>query len=222
MRKFIVLDTEATRTGTVSTARLGEGARVYDLGYIVADPSGSVYEEKRLIISDTFLDAGAMRSAYYANKIPAYYAALANNTAQLVTMHEAFKMLRADIRAYDVRDVWAYNARFDRDALNSTLAHVSDGWQTWALPYGAKWRDIMRAFETAIYPTKKYAAWAADQRGGYGKSGKPRKTAELAYRYISGEDDYIEEHTALSDARDELAILLACLKRKKKLPKRFN
>lgn len=222
MRKFIVLDTEATRTGTVSAARLGEGARVYDLGYIVADASGAVYSEKRLIISDTFLDAGAMRTAYYAEKIPAYYQALANKTAQLITMQDAFNTLRADIKTYDVRDVWAYNARFDRDALNSTVAHISDAWQTWALPYGTKWRDIMRAFESCIYPTKKYAAWAADQRGGYGKNGKPRKTAELAYRYISGEDEYVEEHTALSDARDELAILLACMKRKKKLPKGFN
>lgn len=221
MKKFIVLDTEATNTGNESAARFGMGASVYDLGYIVADASGAIYYENRIIIADTFNDAALMKSAYYADKLPQYYRELANG-CKLMTMRDALKALRGDIRTYGVKDVWAYNARFDADALNSSVSQASNGFCEWALPYGVKWRDIMRAFETCIYPTKKYQAWASAQPNGLTKNGRARKTAELAYRYISGEPDYIEEHTALSDAQDELAILLACMKRKKKLPKRFN
>lgn len=220
MKKFIVLDTEATNTGKENAARFGVGASVYDLGYIVADATGAVYYENRIIIADTFNDAALMRSAYYADKLPQYYAELANG-CKLMTMRDALKTLRDDIRAYDVRDVWAYNARFDADALNSSVAQASNGFVQWALPYGVKWRDIMRYAQSTICATKKYRAWC-EGRELLTKAGKPRVTAEAVYQYVTGEHDYTEEHTALSDAQDELTILLACLRRKKKMPKRFN
>lgn len=220
MQKFIVLDTEATNTGKESAARFGVGASVYDLGYVVADASGAVYYQNRTIIADTFNDAALMHSAYYANKLPQYYSELANG-CKLMTMRDALKALRGDIRTYGVRDVWAYNARFDADALNSSVAQASNGFCEWALPYGVKWRDIMRYAQSTICATKKYRAWC-EGRGLITKAGRPRVTAEAVYQYLTGDDGYIEQHTALSDAQDELAILLACLKRRQKMPKRFN
>lgn len=221
MKKFIVLDTEATNTGKENRARFGVGAQVYDLGYIVADASGAIYYENNIIIADTFNDAALMRSAYYADKLPQYYQALASGSVKLMTMRDALKTLRADIRTYGVKSVWAYNAMFDRDALNSTVSAASNGFCDWALPYGCKWQDIMRYAQTSITNTKKYRAWC-EGRGLLTKTGRPRVTAEAVYQYLTGDDGYNEEHTALSDAQDELAILLACLKRKKKMPKRFN
>lgn len=221
MKKFIVLDTEATNTGKANAARFGVGAQVYDLGYVVADASGAIHYENNIIIADTFNDAALMRSAYYADKLPQYYAALANGSVKLMTMRDALKTLRADIRTYDVRDVWAYNARFDADALNSSVSQASNGFCEWALPYGVKWRDIMRYAQSTVCATKKYRAWA-EAHGLITKTGRPRVTAEAVCQYLTGDDGYNEEHTALSDAQDELAILLACLKRKKKMPKRFN
>ena len=220
MNKFIVLDTEATNTGKKSAARFGVGASVYDLGYVVADASGAVYYQNRIIIADTFNDAALMRNAYYADKLSQYYAALANG-CKLMTMRDALKALRGDIRTYDVKDVWAYNARFDADALNSSVAQASNGFCEWALPYGVKWRDIMRYAQSTICTTKKYRTWC-ESRGLITKTGRARVTAETVYQYLTSNDEYTEEHTALSDAQDELMILLACLKRKKKMPKRFN
>lgn len=221
MKRFIVLDTEATNTGKANRTRFGVGAQVYDLGYVVADASGAIYFENRIIIADTFNDAALMGSAYYADKLPQYYTALANGSAKLMTMRDALKTLRADIRTYGVKSVWAYNAMFDRDALNSTVSTASNGFCEWALPYGCKWQDIMRFAQTSITNTKKYRAWC-EVRELVTKAGKPRVTAEVVYQYLTGEDDYTEEHTALQDARDELAILLACLKRKGKQPKKFS
>lgn len=220
MNKFIVLDTEATNTGKESAARFGVGASVYDLGYIVADASGAVYYQNRIIIADTFNDAALMRSAYYADKLPHYYTELANG-CKLMTMRDALKVLQSNIRTYDVKDVWAYNARFDADALNSSVSQASNGFMQWALPYDVKWRDIMRYAQSTICNTKKYRAWC-EGRGLITKTGRARVTAEAVYQYLTGNDEYTEEHTALSDAQDELTILLACLKRKKKMPKRFN
>lgn len=220
MNKFIVLDTEATSTGKENAARFGVGASVYDLGYVVADASGAVYRQNRIIIADTFNNAALMRSAYYADKMPQYYAELASG-CKLMTMRDALKALREDIRTYNVRDVWAYNARFDADALNSSVVQASNGFVQWALPFGVKWRDIMRYAQSTICDTKKYRMWC-ESRGLITKTGRARTTAEAVYQYVTGDHDYVEEHTALSDAQDELMILLACLKRKKKMPKRFN
>lgn len=221
MKKFVVLDTEATNTGKANAGRFGVGASVYDLGYIVADASGAIYYENNIIIADTFNDAALMGSAYYANKIPQYYQALASGSVQLMSTRDALKTLRADLRTYDVRDVWAYNARFDADALNSSVAQASNGFCEWALPYGVKWRDIMRYAQSTICATKKYRAWC-EGHDLITKAGRPRVTAEAVYQYLTGDDEYSEQHTALSDAQDELVILLACLKRKQKMPKRFN
>lgn len=221
MKKFIVLDTEATNTGKADRGRFGVGAQVYDLGYVVADASGAVYYHNNIIVADTFNDAALMRSAYYADKMPQYYQALAQGTAKLMNMRDALKTLRGDIRTYDVKSVWAYNAMFDRDALNSTVSTASNGFCDWALPYGCKWQDIMRYAQTSIAGTKKYRTWC-EARGLITKTGKPRVTAEAVFQYLTQDVEYTEQHTALQDAFDELVILLACLKRKGKQPKKFN
>ena len=44
---------------------------VYDVGWVVTDKRGRVYEERSFVNADIFLDEKAlMQSAYYANKIP--------------------------------------------------------------------------------------------------------------------------------------------------------
>ena len=219
MGKFCVLDTEATNTGKANLARFGVGASVYDLGYIIADQDGAIMYERSIILAETFNNAALMESAYYAAKIPAYYDGLAHGKHQLMTTKAAIDLLRSDLKEWNVRDVWAYNAYFDRDALYSTIEQASNGWQKFALPYGVKWRDILDYTRRTIAHTKKYAAFAGSH-GLLTKAGKPRVTADAVGKYLRGKD-YSEQHTALSDARDELFILQRCLKSKKKKPRRF-
>lgn len=220
MKKFIVLDTEATETGKADPANLAKGAQVYDLGYLIADKNGTVYLERRMIIGDIFGNADAMSSAYYAAKLPGYYAALADGSAKLVSLREALQTLKADALEYGVSDVWAFNAFFDRTALNSTIERASNGWRTWALPYGMGWRCIMQYAGSTLCRTKKYRKFC-EANNYLTARGQVRKTAEAILQYLQG-DEYTEEHTALQDARDELTILLACMKRKKKQPRRIG
>lgn len=220
MKKFIVLDTEATETGKQDAHDLAKGAQVYDLGYLVADKSGTIYLERRMIIADVFSNADAMKSAYYAEKLPAYYQALADGTAQLVSLREALATLKADALEFNISDVWAFNARFDRTALNDTLKKASNGWRTWALPRGTGWRCIMQYAGSTICKTKKYRRFC-EENGYLATRNQCRKTAEAILQYLDGKD-YSEEHTALQDARDELRILIACMKRKKKQPRRIG
>ena len=220
MKKFIVLDTEATETGKIDPANLAKGAQVYDLGYLIADKNSTIYLERRMIIGDVFGNADAMSSAYYAAKLPSYYTALADGSAQLVSLREALATLKADALEYGVSDVWAFNAHFDRTALNSTIERASNGWRTWALPYGMGWRCIMQYASSTICKTKKYRRFC-EANNYLTARGQVRKTAEAILQYLKC-DEYTEEHTALQDARDELTILIACMKRKQKQPRRIG
>ena len=47
---------------------------VYDVGYIIADLHGNIFEQKSVCIHEIFnLRKDLMETAYYANKIPSYY-----------------------------------------------------------------------------------------------------------------------------------------------------
>lgn len=49
------------------------------------------------------------------------------------------------------------------------------------------------------------------------EKGNPISKAEIVYRYLFDENNFIEEHTALEDSKIELSILLKAFKTKKKL-----
>lgn len=222
MKKFIVLDTEATNTGRADSRNFGVGASVYDLGFVVADASGAIYEQHSMALMDVLDDPALMASAYYADKLPQYHEGIKTGEWQPTITREALRTLRDAIKRYNVKDVWAYNARFDRDALNSSVSQASNGFVSWALPYGVCWRDILPLTRATVGSTKKYAKFCEDNGLMTAhKTPRPRMTADSVGKYLHGKD-YAERHTALSDAQDELAILLKCLKYRKKLPKRFN
>ena len=58
----------------------------------------------------------------------------------------------------------------------------------------------------------------ARRQGWTSPAGNIKTGAEYAYRFCSGDFGFIEDHTALSDARIEAAILAECFKQKKRVP----
>lgn len=63
---YIVLDTE--------TANEIPDQLVYDLGFVVTDKQGNIYERFSFVINDIFLnEKDLMQTAYYADKLPQYY-----------------------------------------------------------------------------------------------------------------------------------------------------
>ena len=110
---FLVLDTE--------TANGLDDPFVYDLGFVVADRKGNIYERHSYIIYDIFVaHRDLMETAYYAEKIPNYEIALKAKTRRLVRFSTAKKIVAEVMANYGITEVWAFNARFDRDSLNTT------------------------------------------------------------------------------------------------------
>ena len=214
-RKFIVLDCEATQEIKTRECR-PDAALVYDLGWIVTD-GVEVYERRSLVISDVYFTR-AMETAYYAEKLPQYAAGLLTGEWVMTSMVKARELFAADCAEYGIREVWAYNCKYDRMALAHTCEVLSNGFVREFFPAGVKVRDIWGAAGSTICATVKYVEWCA-ANGYTSEKGNPTTNAEIVTRYLTGED-FTEAHTALADCEIELAILMAAKKRKQKMDTR--
>lgn len=216
---IIVLDTETAPIVKIApTAPVDAGKmRVYDMGYIVRDKAtNEVYAERSFVCADTFFNGRRfMDSAYYAEKLPQYYAGIATGGEwEPVSFADAYKAFHADVETFGVREVWAYNSEFDRKALDATCKDVSAGMvDTFT---SLKWRDIWRYAE-CITGTARYGEWAA-AHGYLTDAGIPRTGVEYLIKYLDGDTAFCERHTALDDARHESRILTLCLARRGKQP----
>lgn len=70
-------------------------------------------------------------------------------------------------------------------------------------------------YASNITSSKRYLKYCV-ANGAFTPSGNPSTSAESVYRFINNEHDFTEDHTALSDARIEAAILLAAKAKHKK------
>lgn len=205
----MVLDTETC--GTL------QAPLVYDIGLTVLNADGTIRFEYRAIVDEVFNGmSNLMQSAHYARKLPTYDAAIASGKLQVLPLARIRKDLFDIVKTYHVTDVWAFNAYFDRKALRNTVLTISNGLQYRMLPYGIVWRDLWHyACETALHSRNFYRYII--KHDAYTPKGWPRTDAEITYRYLSGDNTFIESHTALDDARVEAWILAKLLKRKGKI-----
>ena len=87
------------------------------------------------------------------------------------------------------------------------------------LPYGIEIWDTLKMARQTICKQKSYVNWA--YRNGYvTENGQVRATAEILYRYISGNYEFVESHTGLEDVLIEKEIFVHCLRQHKKMDKK--
>ena len=72
--------------------------------------------------------------------------------------------------------------------------------------------------QDTICKQKTYIKWCKDN-GFTMKNGRPRATAEILYRYITMDLDFIESHTGLEDVLIEKDIFCKCMAQHKKMRK---
>lgn len=208
---YIVFDTE--------TANGLDDPIVYDLGGAVVDKKGKVYETFSLIINEVFYGMeDLMKSAYYAEKIPMYKEQIKNKERKVVSLFEARKIFHALCKKYNVKACIAHNARFDYRATAKTQRYLTKSRYRFFLPYGIELWDTMRMAEDTICKQVHYKEWCY-LNGYLTKNGRVRKTAEILYRYISGEHDFKESHTGLEDVMIEKEIFAHCIRQHKPMRK---
>lgn len=214
---YIVLDTEACNTNVDDM----KSSLVYDLGYAIVDKEANVYLTRNLVIADIYCgEATLMASSYYADKLPRYEEELMNGKRTLATLNMAKNILKKDCEDYNIKAIIAHNAGFDCRALNTTLRYLTGSKYRYFYPYGVELWDSLKMANDTICKQKTYIKYC--EENGYmtnHKIPRPRATAEILYRYITGDDTFKEDHTGLEDVMIEKEIFAKCVRQHKKMRK---
>lgn len=210
---YLTIDTE--------TANTIEDPMMYDLGGAIHDKQGRVYESFSFVIYDVFCaDRELFNTAYYAEKRPMYEAQIKDGSRKIVSIFTAKKYINDLCRRYNVKAIIAHNARFDYRATNYTLRYVTKSASRYFLPYGIPIWDTLKMAQDTICKQSTYINWCKSN-GFCQKNGKPRATAEILYRYITLNKDFIENHTGLEDVLIEKEIFVKCMAQHKKMRKKL-
>ena len=211
---FLVVDVE--------TANSTNDALVYDLGVAVTDRQGNIYETASFIIADIFMDeAELMTSAYYAEKIPQYYAGIRAHDFKVTSFYNARKAVLELMEKYGIDTVAAYNANFDRSALNTTQRWLSKSKFRYFFPYETKVYCIWHMACQVICTQKRYAKFC-QENDFVSPSGNMKTSAEAVYAYMTKDSNFDESHTGLADVLIECQIMAKCFAQHKKMDKSIN
>ena len=186
---------------------------VYDVGFAVFDECGRTIETASLTNKDIFLDKDFMSSAYYASKIPNYWKEIWAKERELISWKEIKWRVFDACKRNNCAIVAAHNAMFDNRALNLTQRFITTSQHRYFLPFGVEWHDTLKMAREVLAHDEAYNNFC-NFYGYTTTRGKPKFTAEVVYKFISGDVDFEERHTGLEDVKIEKDIFLYCLARK--------
>ena len=219
---YLMLDTETCNGIKEDDGSLDlSQSLVYDIGCAIVDKRGRVYDEQSFVIMETFIGMkDVMQSAYYAKKIPMYWEDITLGQRQLVTLHTARTMILEMAERYHAEIVVAHNAGFDHRALNTTQRYISKSKYRYFFPKKYDWWDTLKMASDTYGKQPSYRRYC--ERHGYmtrHRVPRPRLTAEILHRYLTGNEDFEESHTGLEDVKIEANIFAQCMRQNKKMRK---
>ena len=210
---FLVIDGETCNTPVIDGQLDVKNGQVYDLGGAVIDEYGTEKERFSVVNEDVFFRMpNQMNEAYYSEKIPQYLEDMRMGNHKIVDTWGMYKVVKDLCEKYDIQAIVAHNSRFDVQALNATIRYQTKSRKRYFLPYGVRVIDSLKLAKKVFGTDPQYIAFC--QENGYmtnHATPRPRLTAEVLWRYISKNNDFIESHTGLRDVEIEKEIFTKCL-----------
>lgn len=221
-KKYLIgLDTETCNGLIDENGKLDlSQSLVYDIGWQVVDKKGKVYRTRSFVVAEIFLDKELMKGAYYADKIPKYWEDIKSGKRILTSFRKIRWIFTCDRKEFNCQTVFAHNAYFDYNALNNTIRLLTGSKYRYFMPYCVEWWDTLKMSRDVFSKSQMYSAYC--QKNGFltaHKVPQNRLTAEILWRYLSGNVNFMESHTGLEDVQIETKILVHCLKTHKKIRK---
>lgn len=213
----IVLDTETCPCDKDFEGVSPYNMLVYDCSWAVVDKRGRVYKTRSFVNADVFLgEKELMQSAYYAKKIPEYWERIKNGEMILTSFYNIRKALLEDIAEYEVEQIFAHNMRFDYGTLNNTERWETKSKYRYFFPYGLEICDTLKMARDVIAPMPTYQRFCKENNY-LTSNNQVRLTAEIIYRFLTQDNNFIEEHKGLDDVLIEKEILAYCYRQHKKM-----
>ena len=203
--KVIMFDTETTNEIDCPFC--------YDFGFSVLDTdNGKTLEKHSYVVADIFCDKSLMASAFFADKIPQYWADIKSGKRMLRKWSTIRAIVREVMVQYDIDTVIAHNARFDYCSTNTTQRYLTYSKYRYFFPYGTKFVCTLKMAREVFGKDKSYVAFC-ESNNYLTTYNKPRFTAEIIYRFLTNDNEFVESHTGLEDVEIETEIYLECIKR---------
>lgn len=200
----LVIDTE--------TANTIEQPMPYDVGYAIVDTeSGEILTEKSFVVAEIFFDKELMSGAYFAEKIPQYWDDIKAGKRIAKSIFNIRKAIKADMEKYNVTKVGAYNMGFDNRATKNDIRYISSSLIKWFFPFETEFFCIWNMACTSILNTENYVRFALEN-GFVSPHNNIQTSAEITYRYLTNQTDFVESHTGLEDVKIEIEIMLSVLR----------
>lgn len=209
---YLLLDTE-TFNGI-------DNALTYDVGFAIINKKGNVYEAYSYIVEEIYSIKEMQETCYYKEKMPRYARDIKDGTRQLVSFWTVRRKIWDLLKKYDITAVVAHNARFDYNALNTTIRYITSSKSRYFFPYGTKIYCTLAMSRSTLGKEKMYN-YFCNSRGYLTKYNKIRFTAEIIYRFLTQDEEFIESHTALEDVMIEKEIFKECINKHKKIQKTY-
>lgn len=187
---------------TLDTETFGGAAKpkgIYHLGGFVHDRMGNIVGGFNYLIAEHYDEIS--KDDYAKRNFDRYATMVREGVVTLIpTEKMAVEMVDALCSFYGVRYMMAFNTGFDfcktacRDLLNER-----------------EFIDIYLAAVQTLAIRKKYSTFCHEHDFCSNSKKSVATSAEAFYAYLTGKGDYIEEHTALEDAKIEIEIFVACM-----------
>lgn len=188
---IIILDTESTMK-----------QKVFDVGVVVANTHGKIIYKKAWIIKNNFTT-----QLFFEDKRTLYLNRLLNDNYPMSynTPQEVIDDLTDIIVQYNIKEVYAYNASFDKRMIEQLANDFNLTNPMKDLKFICLWylsaQSFMQKKEFKDYCIKnKFTT----EKNNY------KTSAEVAYSFIKKLPQFSEEHTALEDCIVEYEIYLEC------------
>ena len=204
MEKYIMLDTETTNSL--------DDPICYDVGFAVVDKEGAIYETHSFVVAEVFLNEELMESAYFIEKVPQYWEDIKKGTRKLAKFNTIRKVLAETMKKYNTNIVIAHNARFDYRSTAKTQRYLTKSKYRYFLPYGTEVWDTLKMAREVLKNDVDYDNFCYNNNY-VTKRGRKRFTAEILYRFFTGDNDFVESHTGLEDVTIEKVIFAECMAR---------
>lgn len=204
MEKYIMLDTETTNSL--------DDPICYDVGFAVVDKEGAIYETHSFVVAEVFLNEELMASAYFIEKVPQYWEDIKKGTRKLAKFNTIRKVLAETMKKYNTNIVIAHNARFDYRSTAKTQRYLTKSKYRYFLPYGTEVWDTLKMAREVLKNDVDYDNFCYNNNY-VTKRGCKRFTAEILYRFFTGDNDFVESHTGLEDVTIEKVIFAECMAR---------
>ena len=218
---YIVLDTEGLGLNNVKLKKYGQ-QKSYDVGYVIIDKKGNIVKVFNCLTKEIFGNPELMETAYFYDKMPIYEQMLNDKEITERLFINIIRELKRDLKSFNIKGIFAYNCNYDIVALAETAQYTIKNCPklTFTKTKTGKYKPeheklLQKLLETKVefYDIWTMACMTLCQQktflanAKYTKKGNIITNAETVYNYITDQTDFIEDHTAFSDACIEAEIL---------------